>query len=226
MKNLRWLPLVIGIALLGAAEVEAGSKDAVKHYNSGVELMRQGNVDGAIGEFQVATQEDPGLAPAHVSLASALEKAGRTDEAIAAYKTAVTLDPQNAVAFNNLGVLYMRKDAYDEAIQTLEQGLKVDASNARLRENLANAKNNKDVVKEREVLIGEARKQTEARPKDPQAAYALGRVYAKFYMKDEAFEWLGRAMQLGFNDIRFMQEDPLLAGLRSDPRLAKLLEGR
>jgi Flp pilus assembly protein TadD len=155
-----------------------------------------------------------------------LEKAGRTDEAVAAYKTAVALDPQNAVAWNNLGVLHMRKDAYDDAIQALEQGLKVDPSNATLKQNLANAKNNKNVVKEREARIFEARKQAEARPKDPQAAYDLGRVYASFYMKDEAFEWLGKARELGFNDIRFLREDPVLAGLKDDARLTKLLEGR
>jgi superkiller protein 3 len=225
MKNLGWLSLAIGIALLGSAEVEAGSRDAVKRFNAGVELMRQGNLEAAIGEFRTATEEDPALTPAHLNLASALEKAGRTDEAVAAYKKAVALDPQNAVAWNNLGVLHMRKDAYDDAIQALEQGLKVDPSNATLKQNLANAKNNKDVVKEREARISEARKQAEARPKDPQAAYDLGRVYASFYMKDEAFEWLGKARELGFNDIRFLREDPVLAGLKDDARLAKLLEG-
>jgi len=226
MRKLGWCALAIGIALFGSTEVEAGSRDAVKRFNSGVELMRQGNLEAAIGEFRIATQEDPGLAPAHLSLASALEKAGRTDEAIAAYKQAVALDPQNAIAWNNLGVLHMRKDAYDDAIQALEQGLKVDPSNATLKQNLANAKNNKDVVKEREARISDARRQAEARPKDPQAAYDLGRAYASFYMKDEAFEWLGKARELGFNDIRFMREDPVLAGLKGDPRLTKLLEGR
>ena len=226
MKNLRWLSLAIGIALLGSAEVEAGSRNAVKRFNSGVELMRQGNLEAAIGEFRTATEEDPALAPAHLSLASALEKAGRTDEAIGAYKKAVALDPQNAIAWNNLGVLHMKTDAYDEAIQSLEQGLKADPSSATLKQNLANAKNNKGVVKERETRISDARKQAEARPKDPQAAYDLGRVYASFYMKDEAFEWLGKALQLGYNDIRFMREDPVLAGLKDDPRLTRLLAGR
>lgn len=222
----RWIPLAIGIVLLGHADVEAGSRNAVKRVNAGAELMRQGNVEAAIGEFRTATQEDPGLAPAHLSLASALEKAGRTDEAIAAYKTAVALDPQNAIAWNNLGVLCMRKDAYDDAIQALEHGLKADASNTTLQQNLANAKNNQRVLKERESRITEARRQVEARPNDPKAAYNLGRVYASFYMKDEAFEWLSKARDLGYNDLKFLREDPVLAGLKDDPRLARLVEGR
>lgn len=45
-------------------------------------------------------------------------------------------------------------------------------------------------------------------------------------MKDQAFEWLGKALQLGFDDIRFVREDPALAGIKNDPRFAKLLEGR
>lgn len=226
MRRAGWIALAVGIALLGISEGEAGSKDAVRRFNAGVELMRQGKIDAAIGEFRIATQEDPGLAPAHLSLASALEKAGRTDEAIAAYKTAVALDPQNAAALNNLGVLYMKRDDYDEAIRALEQGLRVDASNATLRQNLANAQNNKGIAGEREARIAEARRQAEARPTDPRAAYNLGRVYASFYMKDEAFEWLGKALQLGFDDMAFVREDPLLAGLKGDPRLTKILEGR
>ena len=45
-------------------------------------------------------------------------------------------------------------------------------------------------------------------------------------MIDEAFEWLGKALQLGFDDIRFVREDPTLAGLKNGPRFTKLLEGR
>lgn len=45
-------------------------------------------------------------------------------------------------------------------------------------------------------------------------------------MKDQAFEWLGKPLQLGFDDIRFVREDPALAGSKTDPRFGKPLEGR
>jgi superkiller protein 3 len=226
MTTLRWLPLAVALAVLGHPDAEAGSRNAVKRFNAGVELMRQGNLEASIAEFRTATEEDPALVPAHLSLASALEKAGRIDEAIAAYKKAVALEPQNAVAWNNLGVLHMRKDAYDDAIQALERGAKADPSDTTLQQNLANARHNQGVLTEREARIAEARRQAEARPSDPMAAYNVGRAYASFFMKDEAFDWLGRAVQLGFTDMRFVREDPVLAGLKGDPRLTKLLEGR
>jgi hypothetical protein len=31
---------------------------------------------------------------------------------------------------------------------------------------------------------------------------------------------------MGFDDIRFVREDPVLLGLRQDPRFARLLQGR
>ena len=41
-----------------------------------------------------------------------------------------------------------------------------------------------------------------------------------------ALEWLGKALQLGFDDLRFAREDPAMAGLRTDPRFIRLLESR
>ena len=43
-------------------------------------------------------------------------------------------------------------------------------------------------------------------------------------MKEQAFEWLAQALRLGFDDLRFLREDPALAGLKTDPRFTKLLE--
>jgi hypothetical protein len=45
-------------------------------------------------------------------------------------------------------------------------------------------------------------------------------------MKEQALEWLSKALGLGFDDIGFLRDDPALAGLKNDPRLGRLLEGR
>lgn len=217
--------LATTLFLAGTAAL-AASNEAIKRNNFGGELVKQGRLDEAIAEFQAAIQSDAQYAAAHANLAYTYDRLGRADEAIAAYTNAVALDPKNTTAFNNLGVLYVKKEAYDEAIQTFEQGLKADPSNPTLQKNLDIAKNNRDNLTEREARIAHAQKQTAAKPKDPQAAYNLARVYAAFDMPDPALEWLGKALQLGFDDLRFAREDPALTGLRTDPRFTRLLESR
>ena len=217
--------LTIGLLVAGTAAL-AASNEAIKRNNFGAELVKQGRLDEAVTEFQSAIQSDARYAAAHANLAYTYDRLGRVDEAIAAYKETVALDPKNAVAFNNLGVLYTKKESYDEAIQTFEQGLKADPSNALLQQNLASAKKNTNILKEREVRITDARKKADAAPKDPRAAYDVARVYASFDMQDQALEWLETSLRLGLDDTKFVREDPVLLGLRRDPRFARLMEGR
>ena len=217
--------LTIGLLVAGTAAL-AASNEAIKRNNFGAELVKQGRLDEAVTEFQSAIQSDARYAAAHANLAYTYDRLGRVDEAIAAYKETVALDPKNAVAFNNLGVLYTKKESYDEAIQTFEQGLKADPSNALLQQNLASAKKNTNILKEREVRITDARKKADAAPKDPRAAYDVARVYASFDMQDQAFEWLETSLRLGLDDTKFVREDPVLLGLRRDPRFARVMEGR
>jgi tetratricopeptide (TPR) repeat protein len=234
MKNRSNLAAVLATTLFLAGTVAlAASNETIKRNNFGAELVKQGRLDEAIVEFQSAVQADPRNAAAQMNLAVTYDQLGRADEAIAAYKKAAELDPGKATTFNNLGVLYAKKGLNDDAIQAFEQGLKVEPTNPTLQKNLETAKQNletskknRDLLQERETRIAEARKQVEARPKDARAAYSLARVYASFDMQEQAFEWLGKALQLGFDDIRFVREDPVLAGLRGDPRFTRLLESR
>ena len=217
--------LTIALLVAGTAAL-AASDEAIKRNNFGAELVKQGRLDEAVTEFQSAIRSDARYAAAHANLAYTYDRLGRGDEAIAAYKETVAIDPKNAIAFNNLGVLYVKKDSYDEAIQAFEQGLKADPSSALLQQNLASAKRNRDILKEREVRIADARKKSDAAPKDPRAAYDVARVYASFDMQDQAFEWLEKSLQMGLDDTKFVREDPVLLGLRRDPRFARLMEGR
>jgi protein O-GlcNAc transferase len=217
---------IIVLVLLRVATAQAASNEAIKRNNFGGELVKQGRLNEAITEFQSAIQADPRYSAPQLNLAYTYDRLGRADEAMAAYKQAIVLDPKNATAHNNLGVLYSKRGLTAEAMQAFEQGLTLDPTNATLRKNLEDAKKNRNILNEREARIAEARKQAEARPKDPQSAYNVARVYASFDMPDQAFEWLGKSLQLGFDDIGFVREDPVLLGLRKDARFSRLLEGR
>ncbi|HMF56785.1 MAG TPA: protein kinase, partial [Pyrinomonadaceae bacterium] len=58
---------------------------------------------------------------------------------------------------------------------------------------------------------------------DPDISYAVASVYALEEMRDEAFDWLGRAVSLGNENRPSFEHDPNLKNLRSDPRFQELM---
>jgi tetratricopeptide (TPR) repeat protein len=226
MRTLSLIFIALWVSMLGVPAVHAASDEAVQRNNLGASLLQQGKMEEAIAEFRKAVTLDPKYTGAQLNLAYAYDRQGRIAEALAQYQTVIALEPENLFAQNNLGVLYDKQGRYDEAIAAFEQVLQIDPSNATALRNLENAKRNNGIVQEQEERFAQARKEVEARPDDPRAAYNLGRLHASFDEKDQALEWIAKALELGFDDFKFLKDDPALASLRDDPRFTGLLEGR
>lgn len=221
------LALALCALLIGVAHAQDAPPDAaVERNNRGAALLEQGTLEEAIAELQQAVEMAPAYVVAHANLAYAYERHGRSDEAIAAYRNVLELEPDNSVARNNLAALYSKNGRYDEAILEFEEVLRRDPANATATGNLDNARRNKGVVRERQEQIGRTLTVVDARPSDPRAAYDAARIFAQQGNNDQALAWLTKALDLGFDQMDFVSVDPALTGLRTDPRLAKLLEER
>jgi tetratricopeptide (TPR) repeat protein len=61
------------------------------------------------------------------------------------------------------------------------------------------------------------------RPNDPDVHYSLACNYAKLNRADQSLQSLRRAMELGYRDITYIQQDHDLEAIRNDPRFQKLL---
>jgi tetratricopeptide (TPR) repeat protein len=61
------------------------------------------------------------------------------------------------------------------------------------------------------------------RPADPTAHYNLACRYALLKQRDKALLTLRKAVELGYRDFQFMQEDHDLDSIRKDPRFRKLI---
>jgi hypothetical protein len=61
-------------------------------------------------------------------------------------------------------------------------------------------------------------------PTDPTAHYNLACRYALLKQRDKAIVTLRRAVELGYRDFAFMQEDHDLDSIRKDPRFRKLVK--
>jgi len=58
---------------------------------------------------------------------------------------------------------------------------------------------------------------------DPDIAYSVGSVYALEELRNDAFEWLERAIALGNANRPCFENDPNWAALRDDPRFVELI---
>jgi len=62
------------------------------------------------------------------------------------------------------------------------------------------------------------------RPTDPTAHYNLACRYAVLKRRDEAIGALRRAVELGYRDVEFIEQDHDLDSIRKDPRFRKLMK--
>jgi serine/threonine-protein kinase len=106
------------------------------HYNLGLALHEQGQLDEAIAAYRQAVELDPKYAAAHNNLGVALADQGKVDEAIQEYRAALRLDPKRANAHNNLGNALKAKGQLDEAIQEYHESLHLDPKAAPAHYNL------------------------------------------------------------------------------------------
>ena len=212
--------------MLGAASAAAPADEAEVRSRRGAELLSRGKPDQAVGELLKAVELNPQNHKARLNLAYAYDRLGRVEEAIAGYQKVIELDPQNQVAHNNLGVLYDKKSLYEEAIRAFDTVLKLDPANVKAAENLATAKKNQTIVRTRERQLAETLSEAKAYPASPIHAYKLARFYAFYGKKDQAIEWLDKALTLGFNDLGYVKVDTALESLRDDPDYRWLVRGR
>jgi len=221
------LALALCGLLIGVAEGQKKPSDTAALSNArGVALLKDGKIEEAVEELRKAAEADPKSAVIQSNLAYAYDRQGRTDDAVAAYRKALEIEPGNALARNNLGTLYGKKGLHDDAVREYEELVQRDPGNATARANLENAIKNKATVQERQDQIGVALKGADSLPSDPRAAYNAARVYARLGDIDNAFTWLAKALDLGYDQIDYLSLDPSLANLRKDPRFLKLLEER
>lgn len=106
------------------------------HYNLGVVLVRQGNLDDSVIQSQEALEGSPTDAKSHNNLGSILLHKGRWDEAIAEYRHALQTDPSFADARDNLGSALLQKGQVDEAIAEYHKVLETNPDYAQAHNNL------------------------------------------------------------------------------------------
>jgi hypothetical protein len=116
---------------------------------------------------------------------------------------------------------YFAAERWEKAVEAYAAIAAADDSNARAWYRLGLARLRLGRFDEAVRAFQEAEK-LEFYP--PGTAYNLARAHAGARRTSDAFIWLSKAVNVGLSDADGMESDIELAGLRSDPRFAPLLE--
>ena len=182
---------------LKASSFQPSSKsiDALRDYNKGTDLQRDGRNLEAQKQLEEATKEDPGFALAFSKLAQAYSSLGYDSEAEQSAKKAVALGQDLPAAEKYLisAIQLQVVKSYPEAIKAYENLAKVTPGSSDVQSALASLyQDSGDLVKARDYY----QKLLSANPKDVASTLNLGRIEIKSGNPQGSFDPLNRAYSL------------------------------
>jgi TolB-like protein/DNA-binding winged helix-turn-helix (wHTH) protein/Flp pilus assembly protein TadD len=183
-------------------------------------LGAEGRGEDAMEEHKRASVLDPLSLIIASGTGHRLYRLRRYDEAAISLRDAVEMDSNFPSAHWNLGLVYAQQKDFPSAVKELQKADTLFRGNALVLGALGYTfAASGDTIRARAVLL---RLQEQARQHyvDPEA-FAL--VYTGLGNKDEAFEWLTRAIDDRQGWVTFIKAEPMLDNLRSDPRFEELL---
>lgn len=123
---LRTFLIPIILVCLSLSVFAQKNNEAIKAYNSGVELFKLQNYQGAIDFMKEAIAADPGFIHAHRTLISAHEQLKQLDKAIQAYLELVKILPSDEKLHFNLALTYRDNQQQELAMKYLEKALAIN----------------------------------------------------------------------------------------------------
>lgn len=209
------------------------------------------NWAGAAAEFRRALELNPNSATNHEKYAFYLVRTGHPDEAVAQIEQSVNLDPVSGSTFHAEGYIDYFAHRYDQALAVTRtvQGLRIDLPDWNFLLGATDAARNDypDSIRaflragngpftlghlgNVEARAGQtaaarhmiAQLETDVR-REGVGRYEIALIYAGLGDKDQAFHWLEEAWRAHEVGMVYLRVDPCLDPLRSDPRLADLMQ--
>jgi serine/threonine-protein kinase len=201
--------------------IELNPGDANAHHWYALALADAGRNDEAISEMRLAQELDPRSLIINANLSWVLYLAGRYDDSIAQAKKAIALDPSFAVAHGYLGQAYLAKGDDQAALAELQKALELSGNETSFRAELGNAY---AVAGRKPQALAILHELLDLSARQYVSPYSIALVYIGLGQKDEAFQWLDKAYDERSVRLINLAVHPRLAGLRSDPRFALLVQ--
>jgi TolB-like protein/Tfp pilus assembly protein PilF len=186
-----------------------------------IHLYAMQRFEESAAQAQRAQQLDP-VSPLINSWAgSAYFFAGRVEEAMASWEKALELDPSSWYASMVLARAYVTQGMHQQAITELQKAMISNASEPLVLGALAHAYARAGQREEALKLVRELKRIEVERGTIPTFSFVW--AYAGLGDHGQAFAWLERSYQERRERLVWLNVDPLLEPLRSDPRFQDLV---
>ena len=118
---------------------------------------------------------------------------------------AIAIDDTSAAFFNNLGAAYFAEKKFEPAVTAYQHALELDP----------------------DVFARSSRRGIEAQLAGPEDRarfdYTVAKLYAKIGFSEQSLEYLKKAMEAGYKDLKNVYKDQEFAELRKNPRFTELM---
>jgi tetratricopeptide (TPR) repeat protein len=171
------------------------------------ELMMQ-RYKEARKSFEHSIKFDRTHADAYNNLGVVLYESKKYGAAVKEYEKAIARDANSASFFSNLGAAYFSKRDFDRAVAAYQHALELDPD-----------------VFQRTSRVG-VQAQLPSPEDRARYDYTVAKLYAKMGFSDQSLEYLKRAMEAGYKDLKNVYKDAEFAELRKNPRFTELMASK
>ncbi len=183
-------------------------------------------LEDAVAYFTQRIGKEPKDTGAWGHRAVAWELKGEWDNALKDITEAIRLEPKESTWYHSRGFFYLEKKDYDRAIADFNEAIRLSPNH--LNPNLPTMYISRGAAygnkKDYDRAIADYNEAIRLDPKYPLAFYNKACCYALTGKKDLAIENLGKALELGYRDFKYMEKDSDLDSIRDDPGFKELLK--
>ncbi len=201
--------------------IELNPNYPFSHHWYALYLSAMERHDEAIAEEKRAQELEPLSLIINKNVGTIFYYARKYEQAIEQYKKALELDPDFARTHFFLGLAYISNSMFEEAIAEIKKAITFSGENTVMLALLASAIAMSGKKDEATKILKDLKKRLK---RGYVPSFNLAILYMGLDEKASAFEWLEKAYQERSSWLVSLKVEPILDGLRSDPRFTALLE--
>lgn len=189
------------------------------HWYGNANLLAMGRFDESIQAMEKARDLDPLSLIINADLATSYLYAEQFDKAIELYKKTIELDENFYYSRIYLGRTYSLKGDHDAAIVELK---KAEAlyDDPQVQMLLARTYISMGKPQEARKILNTLKEKSKKGYVSP---YYIAEIHAGLGEKDEAFQWLEKALEMREGPMVYLKVEPFFRELHSDPRFDKIM---
>lgn len=207
--------------------IELDPESAEAQASLGIAMFTAGEYDEAEKRFETSLLINPNLFESYIFYGRACLAKGDYEKAARLFIRASEVNPADyqspgflSMAYRSLGRIEQGQRADADCLELIQRHVLLNPDDARALSfgaySLAEAGNPEQAVEWAELAL-------QTRDNEPHYLYNAACVYTVLGNADRAIELLERAVELGWGDRAWIENDADLASLRDDPRFIALL---